>query len=183
MIYFICSDNCYFHTYESPPPQINPPQYIPLVEVIPASWTDPAIVTTTVEILKGIGQAPVVAKKEINGFIVNRLQYALIMEAWRLVEVGTLTSDAFAVKSTLFCTTKCFVRVPVMSPEVVAISIPLNSIQHNYNKIGLGGGLVPTTTNQCGHIPDVAYLFQHICIASVSVNLLSHAHTGWCGVP
>ncbi len=64
------------------------------------------------------------AKKEINGFIVNRLQYALIMEAWRLVEVGTLTSDAFAVKSTLFCTTKCSVRVPVMSPEVVAIFNP-----------------------------------------------------------
>ena len=58
------------------------------MEVIPAPWTDPAILTTTVEILKGIGQAPVVAKKEINGFLVNRLQYALIMEAWRLVEVS-----------------------------------------------------------------------------------------------
>ncbi len=81
---FLCAE-CFTH------PQINPPQYIPLVEVIPASWTDPAIITTTVEILKGIGQAPVVAKKEINGFIVNRLQYALIMEAWRLVEVSTRT--------------------------------------------------------------------------------------------
>ena len=34
-----------------------------------------------------IGQSPVVAKKEVNGFILNRLQYALLMEAWRLVEV------------------------------------------------------------------------------------------------
>ena len=66
---------------------MNPPQYIPLVEVIPASWTDHGTVIRTVEILKDIGQAPIVAKKEINGFIVNRLQYALIMEAWRLVEV------------------------------------------------------------------------------------------------
>jgi L-gulonate 3-dehydrogenase len=38
--------------------------------------------------MRGLGQAPVRAKKEINGFIVNRLQYALIMEAWRLVEVS-----------------------------------------------------------------------------------------------
>ena len=52
-------------------------------------------VIRTVEILKDIGQAPIVAKKEINGFIVNRLQYALIMEAWRLVEVRTFTGDTF----------------------------------------------------------------------------------------
>ena len=35
-----------------------------------------------------IGQAPVVVKKEVNGFVLNRLQYALLMEAWRLVEVS-----------------------------------------------------------------------------------------------
>lgn len=37
--------------------------------------------------MKAIGQSPVVTKKEVNGFILNRLQYAVIMEAWRLVEV------------------------------------------------------------------------------------------------
>ncbi len=67
--------------------QINPPHYIPLVEVIPAPWTDKDVISRTVSIMKDLGQAPVVAKKEVNGFIVNRLQYALIMEAWRLVEV------------------------------------------------------------------------------------------------
>ena len=38
-------------------------------------------------IMRELGQSPVRAKKEINGFILNRLQYALIMEGWRLVEV------------------------------------------------------------------------------------------------
>ena len=41
----------------------------------------------TVELMKDIGQAPIVVKKEVNGFIFNRLQYAIMMEAWRLVEV------------------------------------------------------------------------------------------------
>lgn len=68
--------------------QVNPPYYIPLVEIIPAPWTDQSIIDRTTEIMRGLGQAPVRAKKEINGFIVNRLQYALIMEAWRLVEVS-----------------------------------------------------------------------------------------------
>ena len=72
--------------------QVNPPYYIPLVEIIPAPWTDQSIIDRTTEIMKGLGQAPVKAKKEINGFIVNRLQYALIMEAWRLVEVSVVTS-------------------------------------------------------------------------------------------
>ena len=54
---------------------------------MPASWTDPDVVTKAVELMKDIGQAPIVVKKEVNGFVLNRLQYAIIMEAWRLVEV------------------------------------------------------------------------------------------------
>ncbi len=67
---------------------MNPPQYIPVVEVIPAPWTEEGVVSRTTEILRKLGQAPIRAMKEINGFIINRLQYALVMEAWRLVEVG-----------------------------------------------------------------------------------------------
>ena len=54
---------------------------------MPAPWTDSDVVDRTVTLMKEIGQAPVVTKKEVNGFIFNRLQYAIIMEAWRLVEV------------------------------------------------------------------------------------------------
>ena len=68
--------------------QINPPHYIPLVEIIPAPWTEQAVIDRTIALMKDLGQAPVLAKKEVNGFIINRLQYALIMEAWRLVEVS-----------------------------------------------------------------------------------------------
>ena len=79
---------CYTCSYPPlPHPQINPPHYIPLVEVVPAPWTEEGVVSRTVALLRGLGQAPVRLKKEVNGFIVNRLQYALIMEAWRLVEV------------------------------------------------------------------------------------------------
>lgn len=60
---------------------------MPLVEIVPAPWTDSGVVDRTVALMKEIGQAPVVTKKEVNGFIFNRLQYAIIMEAWRLVEV------------------------------------------------------------------------------------------------
>lgn len=54
---------------------------------MPAPWTDIKVVDHTVALMKELGQSPVVTKKEVNGFILNRLQYAVIMEAWRLVEV------------------------------------------------------------------------------------------------
>eukprot|EP00049_Salpingoeca_infusionum_P005506 m.92920 g.92920 ORF g.92920 m.92920 type:complete len:334 (+) comp12992_c0_seq7:74-1075(+) len=67
---------------------VNPPHYIPVVEVVPAPWTSPDTVTRVRQIQLDLGQAPVVLNKEVNGFIINRLQYALLMEAWRLVEDG-----------------------------------------------------------------------------------------------
>lgn len=66
---------------------MNPPYYIPLVEIVPAPWTDASVVEKTVALMKDIGQSPVVVRKEVNGFVLNRLQYAIIAEAWRLVEV------------------------------------------------------------------------------------------------
>eukprot|EP00731_Ephydatia_muelleri_P032089 Em0023g596a len=72
---------------------INPPHYIPLVEIIPAPWTNEATMKFTVDLMKELGQKPISAKKEVNGFILNRLQYALIMEAWRLVEDGIASPE------------------------------------------------------------------------------------------
>jgi len=60
-----------------------------VVEVVPAPWTEESVIDKTVVLMKELGQAPVRLYKEVNGFVINRLQYALIMEAWRLVEVCT----------------------------------------------------------------------------------------------
>eukprot|EP00043_Microstomoeca_roanoka_P013118 m.128532 g.128532 ORF g.128532 m.128532 type:complete len:322 (+) comp15672_c0_seq5:164-1129(+) len=70
---------------------VNPPHYIPVVEVVPAPWTSEHTVEATRQFQLRLGQAPVILRKEVNGFIINRLQYALLMEAWRLVEDGVAT--------------------------------------------------------------------------------------------
>jgi L-gulonate 3-dehydrogenase len=64
---------------------INPPHLIPLVELVPAPWTDPAVVDRTEALLREVGQSPIRLKREVNGFVVNRLQGALLGEAFRLV--------------------------------------------------------------------------------------------------
>ena len=67
---------------------INPPYLIPAAEVVPAPWTDPAVVERTATFLRSAGHAPIVMKREIDGFVMNRLQGALLEEAFRLVEQG-----------------------------------------------------------------------------------------------
>ncbi|XP_025837189.1 lambda-crystallin-like isoform X1 [Agrilus planipennis] len=64
---------------------VNPPYYVPLVEIVPAPWTDPSVTKKTREIMMLIGQSPIVLNKEINGFVLNRLQYALLNEVLNLV--------------------------------------------------------------------------------------------------
>lgn len=67
---------------------INPPYLVPAVEVCPAPWTSPEAVEKAAAFMRSCGQAPLVMKREIDGFIMNRLQGALLEEAFRLVADG-----------------------------------------------------------------------------------------------
>ena len=67
---------------------INPPYLIPAVEIVPAPWTDAAVVERTTSFMQSAGHAPIVMKREIEGFVMNRLQGALLEEAFRLVAEG-----------------------------------------------------------------------------------------------
>ncbi len=67
---------------------INPPYLIPAAEIVPAPWTDPSVVERAAKFLRAAGHAPIVMKRELDGFVMNRLQGALLEEAFRLVEQG-----------------------------------------------------------------------------------------------
>ncbi|XP_022214106.1 lambda-crystallin homolog [Drosophila obscura] len=69
---------------------VNPPYYVPLVEIVPAPWTKPEFVIKTRALMDEIGQKPVTLSREIEGFALNRIQYAILNETWRLVEAGIL---------------------------------------------------------------------------------------------
>jgi len=64
---------------------VNPPYLIPLVEICPAPWTSEATVARTRAIMEQAGQVPATVKKEMDGFALNRLQGALLAEAFRLI--------------------------------------------------------------------------------------------------
>ncbi len=71
---------------------VNPPSLIPLVEICPAPQTDAAAVEATRALMERVGQAPVTVRKEVRGFVLNRLQGALLNEALRLYEDGVVSA-------------------------------------------------------------------------------------------
>jgi 3-hydroxybutyryl-CoA dehydrogenase len=71
----------------------NPPEWIPGVEVIPSSRTDPKVVHEVYALLQGVGKTPV-RVGDSAGFVANRLQYALFTEALRCIEEGIASPEA-----------------------------------------------------------------------------------------
>ncbi|MGP3927553.1 3-hydroxyacyl-CoA dehydrogenase NAD-binding domain-containing protein [Streptomyces sp. 8N616] len=69
----------------------NPPHLVPLVEVVPGERTDEESVARAVDFYRSVGRIPVVERKEIPGFVGNRLQNALSREAVYLVEQGVIS--------------------------------------------------------------------------------------------
>ena len=67
---------------------VNPPYLVPLVEVAPAPWTSPAAVARAHQLYAQAGQSPVLLKKEITGFLLNRIQGAVLNEALNLYANG-----------------------------------------------------------------------------------------------
>jgi 3-hydroxybutyryl-CoA dehydrogenase len=72
----------------------NPPHMIPLVEVVSTEWTDAAVADDMMALLADAGKTPVRVKKDVPGFIGNRLQHALWREAISLVENGICDAES-----------------------------------------------------------------------------------------
>ena len=71
----------------------NPPHLIPLVEIVPGERTDPDAIADAVAFYEALGKVPRMLKKEIQGFVANRLQRAIMREACYLVQEGVVTID------------------------------------------------------------------------------------------
>ena len=84
----------------------NPPYLVPLVEVIETQWTSPQAIDWTMALHRAAGKQPAHVKKDVPGFIGNRLQHALWREAIALVEQGVCDAE------TVDCGDQGLVRPP-----------------------------------------------------------------------
>jgi 3-hydroxybutyryl-CoA dehydrogenase len=84
----------------------NPPYLIPLVEVVETNNTSQETVARTIEILEAAGKSPVHVRRDVPGFVGNRLQHAMWREAFALIDEGvcepetidTVVRDGFGAR-------------------------------------------------------------------------------------
>lgn len=71
----------------------NPPYLIPVVELVPAPFTAEGVVERARDLFSRVGMSPVLVRREVEGFVFNRLQGALLREAYCLVRDGVASVD------------------------------------------------------------------------------------------
>ena len=72
---------------------VNPPHLVPVVELCGAPWTSAATIERARAVMAEVGQVPIIVRRELDGFILNRLQGALLSEAMRLVGEGYVSPE------------------------------------------------------------------------------------------
>src|SRR6185436_13884765 len=72
---------------------VNPPHVVPIVELAGAPWTSPDTIKRARAIFESVGQVPIEVRKEVDGFILNRMQAVLLSEAFRLVGEGYVSAE------------------------------------------------------------------------------------------
>jgi L-gulonate 3-dehydrogenase len=72
---------------------VNPPHVVPIVELCGAPWTSAETIRRARAVYETVGQVPIEVKKEIDGFILNRMQGVLLSEAMRLVGEGFVSAE------------------------------------------------------------------------------------------
>jgi 3-hydroxybutyryl-CoA dehydrogenase len=71
-----------------------PAHLVPLVEVVSSDATDPTIAQEVVALMKKLGKAPIWVKKDVPGFVGNRIQHAMMREALYLIDEGICDAEA-----------------------------------------------------------------------------------------
>jgi 3-hydroxybutyryl-CoA dehydrogenase len=108
----------------------NPPFLVPLVEVVQARETEPATIERTISLLHALGKTPVHVRRDVAGFVGNRLQHALWREAFDLVDSGVC--DAETVDTVIKAGFGR--RLPVLGPMETAdlVGLDLTLAIHEY---------------------------------------------------
>ncbi len=102
---------------------IYPAQLMPLVEVCGGEKTAREVVDWTCRLLKSVGQTPAPMEKEVDGFIVNRLQFAIIREAWSMWANGIASAEAIDTSMRLTLGRRYSVTGPIESAELGGLDI------------------------------------------------------------
>jgi 3-hydroxybutyryl-CoA dehydrogenase len=102
---------------------IYPAQLIPIVEVCGGPQTSPAVVQWACDMLEAVGQYPALMNKEVDGFIINRLQFAVLREAWSMWANGVASAEAIDASFKMSLGRRYAITGPIESAELGGLDI------------------------------------------------------------
>ena len=102
---------------------IYPAQLIPIVEVCGGPQTAPAVVQWACDVLRHVGQYPALMNKEVDGFIINRLQFAVLREAWSMWANGVASAEAIDASFKMSLGRRYSITGPIESAELGGLDI------------------------------------------------------------
>ncbi len=102
---------------------IYPAQLIPIVEICGGPGTAPEVVTWACDMMKAVGQTPALMNKEVDGFIINRLQFAVLREAWAMWANGIASAEAIDNCFKMSLGRRYSVTGPIESAELGGLDI------------------------------------------------------------
>lgn len=102
---------------------VYPAQLMPLVEVCGGEKTSPDVIDWTCQFLETVGQTTALMDKEVDGFIINRLQFAIIREAWSMWANGIASAEAIDASMRLTLGRRYSITGPIESAELGGLDI------------------------------------------------------------
>jgi 3-hydroxybutyryl-CoA dehydrogenase len=104
----------------------NPPYLVPLVEVVQGEHTNAGVVARTIALLEQAGKTPVHVKRDVAGFVGNRLQHALWRQALELVDAGVCDAEAIDTVVKASFGIRLAVLGPMENADLVGLDLTLD---------------------------------------------------------
>jgi 3-hydroxybutyryl-CoA dehydrogenase len=104
----------------------NPPYLVPLVEVVQGERTSPDVVQRTMALLAEAGKTPVHVRRDVPGFVGNRLQHALWRQAFELVDAGVCDAEAIDTVVKASFGKRLAVLGPMENADLVGLDLTLD---------------------------------------------------------
>jgi 3-hydroxybutyryl-CoA dehydrogenase len=121
----------------------NPPHLVPLVEVIQNEKTSDAVVQATMQLLRAAGKVPVHVRRDIPGFVGNRLQHAMKREAFALVAAGVCDAETIDTVVKEGFGARTAVLGPMEQSDLVGLNLTLDIAEVLYADLDRTAGPHP----------------------------------------
>jgi len=128
----------------------NPPHLVPLVEVIQSEKTSSEVVRATIELLRDAGKTPVHVRRDVPGFVGNRLQHALKREAVALVAAGVCDAETIDIVVREGPGARMAVLGPMELSDLVGLDLTLDIAEVLYADLDRTAGPHPFLRQKVG---------------------------------